>query len=103
MPDYLIRLELIQQRLGVEPTQKSDEAIIHHKSSHETAPLTRLTAEEKALYGQLGRDELGHQIRLEQEKIGFEWLVDALKKHFKPDWRKSESVEVITSSKSGIF
>ena len=74
----MIRLELIQQRLGVEPTQKSDEAIIHHKSSHETAPLTRLTAEESALYDQLRQDKLGCHIRLEQEKIGFEWLVEAL-------------------------
>ena len=48
--------------------------------SPETGTLTRLTAEESALYDQLRRDELGHQIRLEQEKIGFEWLVDALGK-----------------------
>jgi hypothetical protein len=26
----------------------------------------------------LRRDELGSHIRLEQEKIGFEWLVEAL-------------------------
>ena len=46
-------------------------------SSGVTRP-TRLTAAESALYDQLGRDELGSHIRLEQEKIGFEWLVDAL-------------------------
>ena len=46
--------------------------------SPETGALTRLTAEENALYDQLRRNELGHQIRLEQEKIGFEWLVEAL-------------------------
>lgn len=46
--------------------------------SPETGALTRLTAEENALYEQLGRDELGSHIRLEQEKIGFEWLVEAL-------------------------
>ena len=46
--------------------------------SPETGALTRLTAEESALYDQLRRNELGSQIRLEQEKIGFEWLVDAL-------------------------
>ena len=46
--------------------------------SPETGTLTRLTAEESALYDQLRRNELGHQIRLEQEKIGFEWLVEAL-------------------------
>jgi hypothetical protein len=48
--------------------------------SPETCALTRLTAEESALYRQLGRNELGSHIRLEQEKIGFEWLVEALKK-----------------------
>ena len=46
--------------------------------SPETGTLTRLTAEESALYDQLRRNELGHQIRLEQEKIGFEWVVEAL-------------------------
>ncbi len=48
------------------------------ESSPETGTLTRLTADESARYGQLGRDELGHQIRMEQEKIGFKWLVEAL-------------------------
>ena len=46
--------------------------------SPETGALIRLTAEECALYDQLGRNELGRQIRLEQERIGFEWLVGAL-------------------------
>ena len=48
--------------------------------SPETGALKRLTADESVLYDQLRRDELGHQIRLEQEKIGFKWLVDALGK-----------------------
>ncbi|ABL65471.1 Wadjet anti-phage system protein JetD domain-containing protein [Chlorobium phaeobacteroides] len=48
--------------------------------SPETGTLTRLTAQEGALYDQLRRNELGSRIRLEQEKIGFEWLVEALKK-----------------------
>jgi hypothetical protein len=46
--------------------------------SPETGALTRLTAEESVLYDQLRRDELGSRIRLEQERIGFEWLVGAL-------------------------
>jgi hypothetical protein len=46
--------------------------------SPETGALTRLTSEESALYNQLRRNELGSHIRLEQEKIGFEWLVEAL-------------------------
>ena len=46
--------------------------------SPEISNLTRLTAEESAFYDQLRRDELGNHIRLEQEMIGFEWLVEAL-------------------------
>jgi hypothetical protein len=46
--------------------------------SPETGALIRLTAEESVLYDMLRRDELGSHIRLEQEKIGFEWLVEAL-------------------------
>ena len=46
--------------------------------SPETGTLMRLSAEESALYDQLRRDELGSHLRLEQEKIGFEWLVEAL-------------------------
>ena len=60
------------------------ETLIEHQAlwgvepSPETGALTRLTAEEHTLYDQLRRDELGSQIRLEQERIGFEWLVGAL-------------------------
>ncbi|MEI7826043.1 MAG: Wadjet anti-phage system protein JetD domain-containing protein [Chlorobiaceae bacterium] len=46
--------------------------------SPETGTLTRLTSEESRLYDQLRHNELGNQIRLEQEKIGFDWLVEAL-------------------------
>ena len=48
--------------------------------SPETGALTRLTADESALYDQLRRDELGSHLRLEQERIGFEWLVGALER-----------------------
>ncbi len=48
--------------------------------SPETGVLTRLTGDESALYDQLRRDELGSHLRLEQERIGFEWLVGALEK-----------------------
>lgn len=48
--------------------------------SPETGALTRLTTEESRLYDLLRRNELGNHIRLEQEKIGFEWLVEALEK-----------------------
>ena len=46
--------------------------------SPETGILTRLTTEESALYDQLRRNELGGQLRLEQKKIWFKWLVEAL-------------------------
>jgi hypothetical protein len=46
--------------------------------SPETGALTRLTGEESMLYDQLRRNELGSHLRLEQERIGFEWLVGAL-------------------------
>jgi hypothetical protein len=62
------------------------ETLMEHKAlwgvepSPETGALMRLTGEERALYDQLRRNELGNQIRLEQERIGFEWLVEALGK-----------------------
>ena len=46
----------------------------------ETSTLTRLTSEEKALYDDLRHDRLGNRIRLEQEKIAFTTLLDALEK-----------------------
>lgn len=38
----------------------------------------RLTSAEKAVYDDLLTDELGCRVRLEQERIGFRWLDDAL-------------------------
>lgn len=46
--------------------------------SPETGTLTRLNTEERELFDQLHQNEFGHHLRLEQEKIGFEWLVEAL-------------------------
>lgn len=40
--------------------------------------LPHLTAEERSLYEELRDDRLGRGVRLEQEKIGFEWLRGAL-------------------------
>jgi hypothetical protein len=62
------------------------DTLLEHKAlwgvepSPETCELMRLTAEESALYDQLRRNELGSHIRLEQERIGFEWLVGALER-----------------------
>ena len=40
--------------------------------------LPRLTAEERALYYDLRVDRFGRHVRLEQERIGFGWVRDAL-------------------------
>jgi len=48
--------------------------------SPETVELTRLTGEEMALYDNLRSGALGEKIRLEQERIGFDYLVAALGK-----------------------
>jgi len=47
----------------------------------ETVELTRLTGEEMALYNDLRSGSLGERVRLEQERIGFDYLVDALEKY----------------------
>ena len=40
--------------------------------------LPRLTAEERALYDDLRDNRIGRHVRLEQERIGFGWVGDAL-------------------------
>ena len=44
----------------------------------ETGVLVRLTAEERVLYDQLRRNHWGDRVRLEQERIGFEFVLDHL-------------------------
>ena len=46
----------------------------------ETAELTRLTEAEQSLYDDLRQNRLGENVRLEQEKIGYEMLVEALER-----------------------
>ena len=46
----------------------------------ETGALTRLNAEESALYDQLRRNHWGDRVRLEQERIGFDFLSDVLRR-----------------------
>lgn len=46
----------------------------------ETGNLSRLNAEEMVLYDQLRRNHWGERIRLEQERIGFDFLLDVLQK-----------------------
>jgi hypothetical protein len=40
--------------------------------------LTRLTDEEAALYGELRSGSLQPKLRLEQERVGFQWLLNAI-------------------------
>lgn len=44
----------------------------------ETRDLARLSHEEAALYADLRQNQLGERLRLEQEKIHFDWIVTAL-------------------------
>jgi hypothetical protein len=46
----------------------------------ETGTLTRLNSEESTLYDQLCRNHWGERVRLEQERIGFDLLLDVLHK-----------------------
>lgn len=44
------------------------------------AALPHLTATEAALLTELREDRLGHRVRLEQERVGFEYVISALKR-----------------------
>ncbi|MBU0968902.1 MAG: hypothetical protein KKA54_21305 [Proteobacteria bacterium] len=46
----------------------------------EIRDLARLTDEEKMVYDDLRQNRLGNQLRLEQEKVGFDWLRQALER-----------------------
>lgn len=62
------------------------ETLLAHRSlwgvepSPETVELTRLTDEEHTLYDDLRSDSLGERVRLEQERIGFDYLVAVFSK-----------------------
>lgn len=45
----------------------------------ETRDLVRLTAAEQPLYDNLRYNRIAHHLRLEQEKVGFNWLLDTLR------------------------
>ena len=62
------------------------QTLLHHRSlwgvdtQPETATLARLTAEENALFDQLRQNHYGNRVRLEQERIGFDFLLDVLQR-----------------------
>ena len=58
-------LQTHQTHWGVEPQPEIRE-------------LPRLTAEERVLYENLCQNRYGAQVRLEQERIGFDWMQKAL-------------------------
>lgn len=50
-----------------------------NEPSPSRAALTRLTAEESALYEALGRDTFGKSVRLEQELLRWDWALERLR------------------------
>lgn len=61
-----------------EPTLLAHRRLWGAESQPETARLTRLNAAESALYDRLRRNHWGERVRLEQERIGFDFLRDRL-------------------------
>lgn len=61
------------------------ETLLHHRSQWVTEPkperrnLGRLSKEEAALFDDLRDNRLGAQVRLEQERVGFGWVEEALR------------------------
>ncbi|MBB5348549.1 hypothetical protein JWG42_06555 [Desulfoprunum benzoelyticum] len=80
---------ILNQLRGVFPHAASflmDQAtLLAHRSlwgvepQPETAALARLNAEESALYDQLRENHWGNRVRLEQERIGFQFVLDHLR------------------------
>ena len=63
-----------------EPTLLVHRALWGIESQPETATLTRLNAAESALYDRLRQNHWGDRVRLEQERIGFDFLCNALRR-----------------------
>ena len=63
-----------------------EETLLAHRDrwgsepSPATAALSRLTAEESALYQALGNDTYGSGVRLEQELIRWDWALERLRR-----------------------
>ena len=63
-----------------EPTLLVHRALWGIESQPETATLTRLNAAESALYDRLRQNHWGDRLRLEQERSGFDFLCNALRR-----------------------
>ena len=75
-----------------------EETLLAHRDAWGTEPtpsraaLTRLTAEESALYDALGGDRYGQSVRLEQELIRWDWAVERLRGEPRPTmWAPPEA------------
>jgi hypothetical protein len=61
-----------------------EETLLAHRDAWVTEPspstaiLTKLTARETALYKALGNDTYGSSVRLEQERINWDWALERL-------------------------
>jgi hypothetical protein len=62
-----------------EPTLMAHRALWGIEAQPERADLARLNAEESALYDRLRRNHWGNGVRLEQERIGFDFVRGALR------------------------
>jgi hypothetical protein len=52
------------------------------EAQQKIAALPHLSQDEKSLYQELCTNSLGNSVRLEQEKIGYQWLVSKLVEQF---------------------
>jgi hypothetical protein len=62
-----------------QPTLLAHRSLWGVEPQPETAALARLNAEESALYDQLRENHWGNRVRLEQERIGFQFVLDHLR------------------------
>ena len=70
----------VQSFLMDEQTLLAHRSLWGREDRPETRPLTRLTDEENNVYNQLRQNLRGEQVRLEQERIGFGYVRQALQR-----------------------
>ena len=73
------RFPLVRSHLMDIATLRAHEALWSVEDAPHIGTLERLTPVEKALYDALRFDRMGRSVRLEQERISFGWLEQALK------------------------
>jgi hypothetical protein len=72
------QLGAVESLLMDRATLMAFEALWGHEEKQSVRDLPRLTPEEQALYNDLRDNRIRKNLRLEQERIGFGWLNDAL-------------------------